>query len=317
MKSFQRTKAEMLSRGTLVLVVLVVLAVSRTAAQTRPTDADRRYPLPTYDEDWRFLSDPNRRAEPWDRVKYVPLADGVFASFGGESRETYERFGHENFGLSLPSPNGYLLQRYLLHADIHVGSRLRLWTELNSSFETGRVGGPRPVVDEDKLDLHQGFVEFEIVQRPRVTARVRGGRRRSTSGPDDCIHCAKVNSFFQSGEYSGRAGLLGASNSIRLEPTLTLAPRRNVSLSTGWGFYWRESEQDGLYGIPGNLIVPSNGVPGHYEGSRPIAEVAWTLNPHLSVHLSYIFVFNGQFEEQSVHATKTESYISPRITYRF
>ena len=69
--------------------------------------------------------------------------------------------------------------------------------------------------------------------------------------------------------------------------------------------------------IPGNLIVPSNGVPGRYEGSRPIAEVAWTLNPHLSVHLDYIFVFNGQFEEQSVHATKTESYISPRITYRF
>ncbi len=464
----------MLSRGTLVLVVLIVLAVSRTAAQTRPTDADRRYPLPTYDEDWRFLSDPNRRAEPWDRVKYVSLADGVFASFGGEARETYERFGHENFGLSLPSPNGYLLQRYLLHADIHVGSRLRLWTELNSSFENGRVGGPRPVVDEDKLDLHQGFVEFEIVQRPGVAVSVRGGRqeievgsgrmyslregpnvplsfdgvraiaqteswrfdawaaRPVTTTPgifDDSAHrefsvwgayvtrsglrhasvdlyylgldqenavfdkgvanelrhtvgarllrdglrayeaegmyqfgsfgagnirawrgvveasrgfaarwnprvkidfdvasgdrnrsspnLGTFNSFFQSGEYSGRAGLLGTSNSIRLEPTLTLAPRRNVSVSTGWGFYWRESEQDGLYGIPGNLIVPSNGVPGHYEGSRPIAEVAWTLNPHLSVHLDYIFVFNGQFEEQSVHATKTETYISPRITYRF
>jgi hypothetical protein len=98
---------------------------------------------------------------------------------------------------------------------------------------------------------------------------------------------------------------------------LTLAPRRNVSVSTGWGFYWRESEQDGLYGIPGNLIVPSNGVPGHYEGSRPIVEVAWTLIPHLSVHLNYIFVFNGRFEEQSVHATAIESYICPWITYRF
>ena len=125
------------------------------------------------------------------------------------------------------------------------------------------------------------------------------------------------NSFFQSGEYSGRAQLLGASNSIRLEPTLTLAPRRNVSVSTGWGFFWRESGQDGLYGIPGNLIVPSNGVPGRYEGSRPIVEVAWTLSQHLSVHFNYIFVFNGQFEERSVHATTTESYICPRITYRF
>jgi len=106
----------------------------------------------------------------------------MFASFGGEARESYERFGNQDFGLSVPSPNGHLLQRYLLHADIHVGSRLRLWTELNSSFENGRVGGPQPVIDEDKLDLHQGFVEFEIIQRPGVAVRVRGGRQEIEVG---------------------------------------------------------------------------------------------------------------------------------------
>ena len=83
---------QMLSRGTVVLVVLAVLAVSRTAAQTRPTDPDRKYPLPTYAEDWRFLSDPDRHADPWYRFKYVPLADGTFVSFGGEARETYESY---------------------------------------------------------------------------------------------------------------------------------------------------------------------------------------------------------------------------------
>src|SRR5712671_6785621 len=105
-------------------------------------------------------------------VKYLQFADGVFVSFGGEARESYERFGNQNFGLSVPSPNGYLLQRCLVHADVHVGSRLRLWTELNSSFENGRVGGPRPVVDVDKLDLHQGFVEFEFTQRSDISARI-------------------------------------------------------------------------------------------------------------------------------------------------
>ena len=457
-----------------ILVASAVLAASQAMAQTPTPDPARRYPLPTYDENWQFLSDPNRHSDPWDIVKYVQLARGMFASFGGEARETYERFGNQDFGLSVPSPNGYLLQRYLLHADIHVGSRLRLWTELNSSFENGRVGGPQPVVDVDKLDLHQGFVELGLIQRARVNVSVRTGRQEIAIGSgrlyalregpnvplsfdgvraiaqtgawrldawaarpvtttpgifDDSSHrqfsvwgayvtrtglehasvdayylgwdrqnasfdkgvanelrhtvgarlwrnglwaydfegmyqfgrfgagnirawravaeasrgfagrwnprvkidfdvasgdrnrlspnLGTFNSFFQSGEYSGRAQLLGPSNSLRLEPTLTLAPRRNVSVSTGWGFYWRESEQDGLYGIPGNLIVPSNGVPGHYEGSRPIVEVAWALNPHLSVHLDYIFVFNGQFEERSVRATTSESYICPWITYRF
>jgi hypothetical protein len=457
-----------------VLVASAVLAASPAMAQTLTPDPARRYPLPTYDEDWQFLSDTSRHSDPWDIVKYVKLARGMFVSFGGEARETYERFCNQDFGLSVPSPNGYLLQRYLLHADIHLGSHLRLWTELNSSFENGRVGGPQPVIDVDKLDLHQGFVELGLIQRDRVNVSVRTGRQEIAVGSgrlyalregpnvplsfdgvraiaqtgawrldawvarpvtttpgifDDSSHhefsvwgayvtrtgvghasvdayylgwdlqntsfdkgvanelrhtvgarlwrnglwsydfegmyqfgrfgagyirawrvvaegsrgfagrwnprvkidfdvasgdrnrlspnLGTFNSFFQSGEYSGRAQLLGPSNSIRLEPTLTLAPRRNVSVSTGWGFYWRESEQDGLYGIPGNLIVPSNGVPGHYEGSRPIVEVGWTLNPHLSLHFNYIFVFNGQFEERSVHATTTESYISPWITYRF
>src|ERR1700758_2044681 len=172
----------MFSRCIFVLVMSAVLAASPATAQTPPPDPTRSYPLPAYDENWQFLSDPTRRTDPWDIVKYFQLTDGMFASFGGEARESYERFGNQNFGLSVPSPNGYLLQRYLLHADFHLGSRLRLWTELNSSFENGRVGGPQPVVDVDKLDLHQGFVELRLIQRARVTVSVRTGRQEIAVG---------------------------------------------------------------------------------------------------------------------------------------
>jgi Alginate export len=165
-------------------------------AQTPTPDPARRYPLPTYDEDWQFLSDPSRHSDPWDIVKYVKLARGIFVSFGGEARETYERFGNQDFGLSVPSPNGYLLQRYLLRADIHLGSHLRLWTELNSSFENGRVGGPQPVVDVDKLDLHQGFVELGLMQRDRVNVSIRTGRQEIAVGSGRLyMRCAKARTF--------------------------------------------------------------------------------------------------------------------------
>src|SRR5580693_5796150 len=172
----------MFSRSVVFPIASVLLAASLATAQTSTPAPQRSYPLPTYDENWQFLSDPNQRTDRWDVVKYMRFGDGMFASLGGEARETYERFGNQDFGLSVPSPNGYLLQRYLLHADVHLGSRLRLWTELNSSFENGRVGGPQPVTEEDKLDLHQWFVEFEIVQRPGVTVRVRGGRQEIEVG---------------------------------------------------------------------------------------------------------------------------------------
>jgi hypothetical protein len=75
---------------TFVLFASAVLAASPATAQTPTPDPARRYPLPTYDENWQFLSDPNRHSDPWDIVKYLQLADGMFASFGGEARETYE-----------------------------------------------------------------------------------------------------------------------------------------------------------------------------------------------------------------------------------
>src|SRR6266851_4807879 len=74
------------------------------------------------------------------------------------------------------------------------------------------------------------------------------------------------NALFQGGTYSGRAQLLGPSNSIRFEPTATFAPARQVRVSAGWGFYWRQSVYDALYSISGQVIVPSNGVTDRYEG---------------------------------------------------
>src|SRR5258707_13017845 len=111
------------------------------------------------------------------------------------------------------------------------------------SFGAGNIRAWRGVVEASR--------GFAARWNPcvRIDVDVASGDRNRSSP-----NLGTFNSFFQSGEYSGRAQLLGASNSIRLEPTLTLTPRRNVSVSTGGGFYGREREQHALNGFPGNLI---------------------------------------------------------------
>jgi hypothetical protein len=451
----------------------------RASGQSAPPPAPSLYPLPTYDEDWRRLARSDQSDDLWDAVKFIPFAasQSSFLSLGGEARATYERFGNQDFGLSTASPDGYVLQRYLLHADVHAGQRVRVWTELNSSFEAGRVGGPRPVLDKNALDIHQAFVEAIVLPGAASSFMVRAGRQEIAIGSgrmyslregpnvpfsfdgirltartgawrldgwaarpvinrngifDDGSHrqfevwgayasrppsgtqsvgidgyylgldrlkarfdqgiadetrhtigariwrqrawgydgeamfqfgrfgtgdirawrvvangshiwsgatwkprvdgvldiasgdrnprdpdLQTFNALFQSGTYSGRAQLLGPNNSIRLEPTVALNPSPSVAIAAGWGFYWRESVHDGLYGIPGQLIVPGNGAPGRFEGSRPTVQVDWQLSRHLSAHVNYIYVFNGRFEEASVHGTSTMSFISPWLTYRF
>ena len=123
--------------------------------------------------------------------------------------------------------------------------------------------------------------------------------------------------FYQSGTYSGRAQLLGCDNAVRLEPSFAFTLPRHAQVTGGWAWYWRESVHDGLYGIANNLIVPDHSIPTRYEGMRPIVQVDWNANRAISLHVNYIYVFNGAFEQESVHGSKSLSYVSPWIVYRF
>ncbi|MGH8653475.1 MAG: alginate export family protein, partial [Gammaproteobacteria bacterium] len=71
---------------------------------------------------------------------------------------------------------GVFLQRYMLHADVHVGPHVRVFGQLHSALESGRQGGPSPV-DEDKLDLQQAFLDIALPLGESRTLTLRGGRQ--------------------------------------------------------------------------------------------------------------------------------------------
>ncbi len=167
-----------------VVVACSPVGLSRAWAQAGPVTPKPLYPIPRFNEDWSHLRDAATRDDAWDTVKFMPLSQEgrVFLSLGGEARETYERFGNQNWGLSTPDPEGYWLQRGLFHADLHMGSRVRVWGELSSSLEAWRVGGPRPVVDEDKAAVHQAFVDVTAHGASKNLVLVRAGRQELAFG---------------------------------------------------------------------------------------------------------------------------------------
>src|SRR5262244_4202621 len=115
-----------------------------------------------YDEDWSYLEDESRRSEWLDELKYIPLNNrGWYLSLGGEARIRYEYFSEFAFGAGPQDDDGYLLQRYLLHADAHFGKHLRVFAQLQSAIANGRNGGPR-LTDDDRLEAHQAFLDLKI-----------------------------------------------------------------------------------------------------------------------------------------------------------
>lgn len=127
-----------------------------------------------YEEDYSYLADPAQRSDRWDALKYVRWGKRPtqYLTLGGEARERYEFFHNYLWGEGPQDGNGYLLQRYMLHGDLHFGRDVRLFAQLKSGIESGREGGPRPP-DEDRLDLHQAFLDVSHGQaREQVTLRL-------------------------------------------------------------------------------------------------------------------------------------------------
>src|SRR5207245_481706 len=183
-RSFASAVASKDCRFLWVLVVVTLLASAPlTHAQTTRLPSPPPYQLLRFEEDYRYLRDPGRPSDLWDPLKCIALNDAAtwYLSLGGEVRERYEYFHNTNWGQGPQDEDGYVLQRYMLHADLHLGEALRVFGQLKSGLENERSGGPRPT-DEDKLDLHQAFLDVTLAATTSTTLVFRGGRQELLFG---------------------------------------------------------------------------------------------------------------------------------------
>lgn len=430
--------------------------------------ADRSVPVfesLRYDEDYSSYANADG-SNPWTAIKHLSLASHPdwFVSIGGEIREQFEYFNNADFGDGIQDQNGYLLQRYMLHADVRAGEYVRAFAQFKAALESGKNGGPSPV-DEDELDVHQAFVEVNfpvaagslmtrigrqevafgsqrivsVREGPNVRRTFEGARLALLTGSaadqwrvdalalrpvetdrfifddqaeqeralwgvyatggfiggatldayylgfehegarfdqgvgdelrhsvgtrlagisetragfidynfealyqwgrfgDDRIRAWTVasdtgftftglpltprlglradiasgdrdpndgvlgtfNPLFPKGDYFGESALLGPSNFIDLQPTLTAQLPRNVSLTARWTFFWRESTSDGIYGPAVNLLRSGGGSDARYVGSEVSVAAAWQCNPWLTLSTAYSHFFAGAFLRQS------------------
>lgn len=127
-------------------------AVPSTTAQ-RPAIMFHRW-----QEDWSVLADPRLRTEPFDALKYLPIdvQPDSYVSFGLNLRERFESNDAAGFGTGQRRADGYLLQRFQLHADMRLGGHVQVFTQLEDArtLDKAQVGP----VDRNRLDLRQAFV---------------------------------------------------------------------------------------------------------------------------------------------------------------
>ena len=125
------------------------------------------------EEDYSILRD-RQPANFLEQLKFMPLGKRAYLSIGGEARYLAEYF--HNDGWNEASGNtSWLLQRYMLHASLHVGN-FRLFGQSLSALQTLTDEPPRGV-DQDDLDFHQLFAEYALPLKNDQKLTLRIGRQ--------------------------------------------------------------------------------------------------------------------------------------------
>lgn len=190
-------------------------------------------------------------------IKYIPLGHGnSYLSFGGEARVEYVDFHNEDWGQQGIGHNSFWLQRYDVHADMHLTSYLRLFTQLRSGWENGRKNGPRPI-DEDKLNVQNLFVDV----MPLKNFTIRIGRQELDYGSGRLISVREgpnLRQYFTGGK------IMYATSRLSVDAFVMATDVVNTGV-----FDNTLSKQVSFWGVYGKYIIPRMGnVDAYYLGIR-------------------------------------------------
>ena len=132
-----------------------------------------------WEEDYAWMAAAPEPAALSERIKFVPLdADRTaWLTLGGELRQRVDIVRDSQIGLSAFPDAVSATTRGYLHADAHLGDRVRVFGQLSWADEGGRKGPDRSF-DESAPDLQQLFADLQVTD----AARLRIGRQELPLG---------------------------------------------------------------------------------------------------------------------------------------
>jgi hypothetical protein len=120
--------------------------------------------------------------------------------------------------------------------------------------------------------------------------------------------------YFKSG-YFNDASLIRPQNVIGVHPNLELKPSQTVTVDGGANWFWRYSQNDAVYAVPGFVSVPALKTASSYVGTALDVNLTWQLQRHVSFQASYVHFFTGDY----IHAAGGHDvdYVSTTIDFLF
>ncbi len=151
---------------------------------------------------------------------------------------------------------------------------------------------------------------------PKAFSRI-GLKSNVTSGDKNPAD-GKLQSFnplFPATAYSGTIALIGPTNVMDVSPNFRFN-RKKTTITFDAAFYWRQSVNDGLYGINANLQRTGNVSRARFIGSLASVRADYRFDRHWTMTGIYSHFFVGKFLRETP-PSKNVDYFTSWISYRF
>ena len=108
----------------------------------------------------------------------------------------------------------------------------------------------------------------------------------------------------------------GPLNFIDVHPRVQLQLSSRVTVSTDLVAQWRENLNDGVYAVPGFLLVPANGSRARFVGYRPGIEARWQIDRHAYFQADYGIFYAEKFLKEAASG-RNINYLELWAGYKF
>lgn len=119
-----------------------------------------------YNDNFSSLKNDTIPKKGLEKIKYLRISNLSNISFGGELREQFQYYHNQNFG-DVPASfakvsTGQLWHRAMVHTNIEMGSKFRIFAQMGSTFRFLNPNPAAPEIDENQLSLHQAFIDYRF-----------------------------------------------------------------------------------------------------------------------------------------------------------
>jgi hypothetical protein len=180
-----------------------------------------------------------------------------------------------------------------------------------SMFQRGRFGSGPIRAWSIATETSRSFPKLPLKPVLRLRANIASGDKDR----DDRV-LNTFNPMFPKAKYFGELSPIGPYNIVNVNPALDLDLGHGVDLGFAGAAYWRQSTNDGVYDIAGNLIRSGQASNARVIGTQEELVLNWQADAALSLTASYSLFQAGRFIKET-GPKPTIHMVGLEMQYRF